>query len=183
MTSSVHPVVDLLGQMISIPSTSEQELEVGIFLEKYLQNLGWTVERVAIHPGSNRYNVYAYLGSTRKTRVMLTSHMDTVPPHISLELDLDAGIVWGRGACDDQGPLAAMIWAAKELQEQGKVKEGDLSLLFVVGEEKGGPGMLAANDLGLTWESIIFGEPTEGKLAKGHKGHVVFELTASGKAW
>lgn len=40
--------------------------------------------------------------------------------------------------------------------------------------------MLAANDLGLRWDAVIFGEPTESKLAVGHKGHFVFELTAEG---
>ncbi|KAF9874574.1 major facilitator superfamily transporter [Colletotrichum karsti] len=108
--------------------------------------------------------------------------MDTVPPHIPLTIDTDAGVVRGRGACDDKGPMAAQIFAVEELRQEGKVKKGDVSFLFVVGEEKGGPGMIAANDMNLTWEAGIFGEPTEGKLGKGHKGHLVFELTARGKA-
>lgn len=184
MTDSLnHPVVQLLRSLIDIDSTSEKELEIGIFLEKYLLGLGYTVERIAIAPGSSRHNVYAYLGQERKARVLLTSHMDTVPPHIPFSIDGD--VIRGRGACDDFGPMVAQIFAIEELRAEGKLNEsgGDISFLFVVGEEKGGPGMIAANDMGLEWEAGIFGEPTEGKLAQGHKGHVVFEVVARGIPW
>lgn len=172
------PVVTLLKQLMEIPSISEEEHEIGVFLANYLKDLGLSVELIPIAPGSSRCNVYAYLGKDRKARTMLTSHMDTVPPHIPLSIKGD--IIYGRGACDDKGPLAAQIIALEELRAEGAVKDGDVSLLFVVGEEKGGPGMLAANDMNLTWEAVIFGEPTEGKLATGHKGHYVFELFAKG---
>ncbi|KAI0439534.1 hypothetical protein F4803DRAFT_530947 [Xylaria telfairii] len=183
MASSImeHPVVGLLKSLMSIVSTSELEHSIGVFLEQHLQHLGYTVERIPIAPGSTRHNVYAYLGSVRKTRVLLTAHMDTVPPHIPLTIDGD--IIRGRGSSDDLGPLAAQIVAAEELREEGKIRaEGDIGLLFVVGEENGGHGMIAANDMGVTWESGIFAEPTESKLAKGHKGQVAFEVIARGVA-
>lgn len=174
------PVVKLTKQLMDIPSVSEEEKEIGIWLADYLKSLNYTVELIPIAPGSDRCNVYAYLGSNRKARTMLTSHMDTVPPHIPITIKGDT--IYGRGACDDKGPLAAQIIAAEELRAEGALKDGDVSLLFVVGEEKGGPGMIAANDMNLTWEGVIFGEPTEGKLATGHKGHFVFELFSSGVA-
>lgn len=177
-----HPVVGLLKSLMSIVSTSELEHSIGVFLEQHLRRLGYTVERIPIAPGSTRHNVYAYLGSSRKTRVLLTAHMDTVPPHIPLTIDSD--IIRGRGSSDDLGPLAAQIIAAEELRKEGKIRaEGDIGLLFVVGEENGGHGMIAANDMGITWESGIFAEPTESKLAKGHKGQVAFEVIARGVAW
>ncbi|KAH9908447.1 hypothetical protein F4778DRAFT_717265 [Xylariomycetidae sp. FL2044] len=186
-TSTTDPkvVIELLQKLINIESTSEKELEIGIFLESHLKSLGYTVERIPIAPGSTRHNVYAYLGSERKARLLVTSHMDTVPPHIPFSMeDADGGdkIIRGRGACDDLGPLVAQLTALEELRAEGQLKDGDVSFLAVVGEEKGGPGMLAANDMGLTWEAGIFGEPTEGKLGKGHKGNLVFELVANGKA-
>lgn len=177
-----HPVVDLLKSLMSIVSTSELEHSIGVFLEQHLQPLGYTVERIPIAPGSDRHNVYVYLGSSRETRVLLTAHMDTVPPHIPLTIDGD--LIRGRGSADDLGPLAAQITAMEELRREGKVRgEGDVGLLFVVGEENGGHGMIAANDMGLTWESGIFAEPTESKLAKGHKGQYAFEVVAQGIAW
>jgi acetylornithine deacetylase/succinyl-diaminopimelate desuccinylase-like protein len=174
------PVVNLLQQLMEIPSISEEEQQIGLFLSKYLKSLNYTVELIPIAPESTRCNVYAYLGNERKARTCLTSHMDTVPPHIGFRIEGD--IIYGRGSCDDKGPLAAQIVAVEELRAEGALKDGDASLLFVVGEEKGGPGMLAANDMNLSWEAIVFGEPTEGKLAIGHKGHFVFELFAKGFA-
>jgi len=176
-----HPVVLLLKSLMSIVSTSEFEYETGMILEHHLKSLGYTVERIPIETGSTRHNVYAYLGSSRQTRVLLTAHMDTVPPHIPLTIDGD--IIRGRGSSDDLGPLAAQILAAEELRKEGKLRaEGDIGLLFVVGEENGGHGMIATNDMGVYWESGIFAEPTESRLAKGHKGQVAFEVTAKGKA-
>lgn len=176
-----HTVVLLLKSLMSIVSTSSLEYEIGIFLEHHLQSLGYTVERIPIQPGSTRHNVYAYLGSSRQTRVLLTAHMDTVPPHIPLTIDGD--IIHGRGSSDDLGPLAAQVLAAEELRKERKLRaEGDIGLLFVVGEENGGHGMIAANDMGVFWETGIFAEPTESRLAKGHKGQIAFEVVAKGKA-
>ncbi|KAM5364067.1 hypothetical protein ACJZ2D_011684 [Fusarium nematophilum] len=174
------PAVKLLKQLMEIPSTSEEEQDIGKFLFSHLKSLNYNVDLIPIAPGSDRCNVYAYLGPNRKARTLLTSHMDTVPPHIPLRIEGD--IIYGRGSCDDKGRLAAQIIALEELRAEGAVGDGDVSLLFVVGEEKGGPGMLAVNDMNLAWEAVIFGEPTESKLATGHKGHYVFELFATGIA-
>jgi acetylornithine deacetylase len=183
MTSAIleHPVEDLLKSLMRIVSTSELEQSIGVFLEQHLQCLGYTVARIPIAAGSTRHNVYAYLGSERKTRILLTAHMDTVPPHIPLTIDGD--IIRGRGSSDDLGPLAAQIMASEQLRQEDKIRAGDVGLLFVVGEENGGHGMIAANEMGVTWESGIFAEPTESKLAKGHKGQVAFEVIAQGIAW
>ncbi|KAL0766611.1 hypothetical protein CaCOL14_011056 [Colletotrichum acutatum] len=168
-----HPVVGLLKSLMSIVSTSELEESIGVFLEHHLHSLGFTVERIPISPDSSRHNVYAYLGSSRKTRVLLTAHMDTVPPHIPLTIDGD--IIRGRGSSDDLGPLAAQILAAEELGKEGKVHEGDIALLFVVGEENGGNGMIAANDMGLNHS----GYPHLGKSATSALLAVLNDLSAA----
>jgi acetylornithine deacetylase/succinyl-diaminopimelate desuccinylase-like protein len=172
------PVVTLLKELMKIPSISEEEEKIGLYLEIYLKKRGYTVELIPIAPGLTRRNLYAYMGRNRKARTMLTSHTDTVPLHIPLSIKGD--IIYGCGACDDRGPLAAQIIALEELKSENAVKDGDVSLLFVVGEEQGGPKMLAANDMDLTWETVILGEPTEGTLATGHKGPYVFGLFAKG---
>ena len=56
-------------------------------------------------------------------------------------------------------------------------------MLYVVGEERGGVGIKAANAFGLSWEMVIFGEPTELKLASGHKGGLDFSVAAKGIAY
>ncbi|KAE8154267.1 hypothetical protein BDV25DRAFT_172337 [Aspergillus avenaceus] len=173
-------VVSLLNSLMDVPSTSDHEEDMARFLDDHLTGLGYTVERLPIADDSTRENVYAYLGTQRRTRVCLSSHMDTVPPHIPRRIE--GSTIYGRGACDDKGPMAAQICAVEELRKEGLVKEGDVGLLFVVGEEKGGPGMIAANSQDLSFEGVVFGEPTEGKLVTGHKGHCVFEVIAEGKA-
>lgn len=180
-----HPVVNLLLSLMSIISTSELEHDIGVFLETHLKSLNYTVERTPISPGSSRHNIYAYLGSTRKTRILVTAHMDTVPPHIPPTIDHENQIIRGRGSSDDLGPLAAQILAVEELRAASQIREGDVGLLFVVGEENGGHGMVAANKLydeGISWEAGIFAEPTENKLTKGHKGQLAFEVIATGVA-
>ncbi|OQE32302.1 hypothetical protein PENSTE_c001G10442 [Penicillium steckii] len=171
-------VIALLKQLMQIPSCSNEEEAIGIFLEKHLLSMGYKVERIPISPHSPRCNIYAYLGTSRKTRVCLTSHMDTVPPHIPLRETPD--IIYGRGSCDDKGPLASQITAVEELRQEGLLEPDDISLLFVVGEEKGGVGMFSANDMNLSWEAVVFGEPTDNLLAVGHKGHYVFDLVSEG---
>ena len=103
-----------------------------------------------------------------------------MPPYWPYERDGD--VIKGRGSVDAKGSVATQIKALEALIETGEVQEGDVGLLFVVGEEVGGDGMKKANDLGLTWESVIFGEPTELKLASGHKGIIGIDIRAQGKA-
>lgn len=127
-----------------------------------------------------RQNVLAYIGDKRQTRTLVTSHIDTVPPFWPYERRGDE--IWGRGSVDAKASVAAQIIAYQDLISAGKIAEGDVALLFVVGEETLGAGMKEANNLGISWESVIFGEPTELKLAAGHKGIMSLHITAKGKA-
>lgn len=171
-------LLDLHRNLVEIPSISGSEHNVSLYLRDYLQDHGFTAELQPVDDG--RENVFAYLGDTRQTRILVTSHIDTVPPFIPYERRGDQ--IWGRGSADAKGSVAAQIVAVQRLHEAQKISEGDVALLFVVGEERDGHGMKSANDLGLTWESVIFGEPTELKLATGHKGGLAFTVSAKGKA-
>lgn len=192
-------------RLIEIPSISGHEHDIADYLEHYLTARNFTVEKQEVEPlyeslyeslkrpslkgsslkssneQSQRYNILAYPGNLRKTRVLLSSHIDTVPPFLPYEIRKNNQI-WGRGSVDDKACVATQISAVEELLASGEVKVGDVALLFVVGEEVGGDGMKRANDLGLTWETVIFGEPTELKLASGHKGFTTFIIRATGKA-
>lgn len=92
------------------------------------------------------------------------------------------GVIHGRGSVDAKGSVATQVIAANNLLADKKIHPDDVSFLFVVGEEEGGDGMKAANGLNLKPKSILFGEPTEGKLASGHKGILGFKLHAKGQA-
>lgn len=176
---SDHSLLSLHKSLVKIESITQNEASVGTWLAKYLKHQGLTVEKQEV--SEDRINLYAYLGKTRKTTVLVSSHIDTVPPFWPYEHKSD-DTIWGRGTVDAKGSVAAQIKAYESLLSSKKIKEGDVSMLFVVGEETGGDGMRAANDLGVSWETAIFGEPTELKLASGHKGNIGITITAYGKA-
>lgn len=185
LTDYVVGNYSLLGfhkQLVEIESISNHEHNVAVFLKEYLESLGLTVEVNAMKDEyEDRFNVYAYYGKTRNTKVLLTSHIDTVPPF--KEYRVEGSKIYGRGSCDAKGSVASQVGAFLELLEEQSVQEGDLALLFVVGEEISGPGMKhALKTLGASWDVAIFGEPTELKLGVGHKGNYVFTLKAIGNA-
>ncbi|KAH6886868.1 hypothetical protein B0T10DRAFT_443012 [Thelonectria olida] len=175
---SLSSLLDLHKSLVQRPSITGSEANVSEFLTTYLRARGFTVEGQPVD--GDRENVFAYLHGSRSTRVLVTSHIDTVPPYWPYERRGDE--LWGRGTVDAKGSVAAQIIAVESLLHESKISQGDIALLFVVGEETGGAGMRAANELGLSWESVIFGEPTELKLARGHKGAMGFTVKAKGKA-
>ncbi|KAK9467626.1 hypothetical protein V1512DRAFT_270791 [Lipomyces arxii] len=166
--------------LVTIPSVTTYEHAAANFLNSYLTSQGWTVELQSVSATPERVNVFAYRGKTRENKVLFTSHIDTVPPFIPYSVH--DGYIWGRGSVDAKASVAAQIVAVSELLESGAVGEGDIALLYVVGEETDGIGMITANDLNLEFETAIFGEPTESKLAVGHKGLILADVYATGLA-
>ncbi|KAF9089464.1 hypothetical protein BGX23_006650 [Mortierella sp. AD031] len=164
--------------LVSISCITENESPCTQYLHAHLTNLGYTVELQTISPG--RENVLAYLGKGRNPRILFNTHIDVVPPYIEYREDEEN--VYGRGSSDAKGCMAAQVQAVEELRKEGKVKEGDIGFLFVVGEEVDHIGMVKANDLGLTPDYLIVGEPTESRLALGHKGVLRLNITIEGKA-
>jgi acetylornithine deacetylase len=168
-------VYDLTRKLIDIPSVTGDEANVGKFLADYLESLGYQVERQAVADG--RFNV---ITTTRqKPRVVLSTHMDTVPPYI--ESSEDEEKIYGRGACDAKGIIAAQIVAAERLRAEGV---DEIGLLFTVDEETGSAGARVANTGKRPGEThyMINGEPTDNKLAAATKGSLRFVLTTEGRA-
>ncbi|KAF2196969.1 Zn-dependent exopeptidase [Delitschia confertaspora ATCC 74209] len=177
-------LLSLHHSLIEIESISGNEGKIGKWLSHYLSSQNFTVELQEV--ASNRYNVFAY-GSKRLTNILVSSHIDTVPPFWPYEYNSTDDTIHGRGSVDAKASVAAQIIAVRELRE--KLLD-ELSLLFVVGEEVGGDGMAYFSDHQPRKESgevhkydtVIFGEPTEGKLVCGHKGMLSFTLKVRGKA-
>jgi acetylornithine deacetylase len=178
---AASPVLSLHRSLVEIPSVTGNERAVAEWLADWLTANNFTVETQAVGGfGGDRMNVFAYVGKNRTTHTLVTSHIDTVPPFIPYKAAVST--IYGRGSNDAKGSVAAQITAVQELVKEGVLGEGDVSLLYVVGEELSGDGMKAANHLGTTWKTVIFGEPTELKLAKGHKGILLFHVVSQGKA-
>jgi acetylornithine deacetylase len=168
-------LIELTRTLIDIPSLSGNEAEVADFLFSYLAGLGYSVERQEVSEG--RANIIATL--KEPARVVLSTHMDTVPPHITSSEDEEN--VYGRGACDAKGIIAAQIMAAEALRAEG-VQE--LGLLFTVDEEMGSLGARAANLHPRAGDCrfLINGEPTDNRLAVGSKGSLRLVIKALGRA-
>jgi acetylornithine deacetylase len=110
---------------------------------------------------------------------VLSTHLDTVPPFI--ESSEDDEFIYGRGACDAKGIIAAQIAAAEKLRAEGV---NDIGLLFTVDEEVTSAGAKAANEhpLAASCEFLINGEPTDNQLALGTKGSLQATISTSGRA-
>lgn len=126
--------------LVSISCITENEAPCTEYLRAHFTKLGYTVELQSIAPG--RENVLAYLGQGRNPRVLFNSHIDVVPPYIEYREDEEN--VYGRGSSDAKGSMAAQVQAVEELRREGKVKEGDVGFLFVVGEEVDHIGMVVS---------------------------------------
>ncbi|KAF2732268.1 Zn-dependent exopeptidase [Polyplosphaeria fusca] len=165
-------------KLVETVSTPEKEKKVGLWLKSYLEDKKFTVELQEVAP--KRYNLLAY-GKKRETPILVSSHIDTVPPFLPYYYNETSDVIGGRGSVDAKASVAAQIIAVQSLNQK---LHDDISLLFVVGEETGGDGMRAFSALEdrPQYEVVIFGEPTEGKLVCGHKGILGFTITTSGKA-
>jgi acetylornithine deacetylase len=168
-------VFELTRTLIDIESITPNEREVGEFLFQHIGDLAsrfqGVAEKMSVEPG--RDNVFVRFGDPV---VVLSTHMDTVPPFIPSREDDEQ--IWGRGACDTKGIIASMLMAAEALLAEGKRNFG---LLFVVGEERNSAGALVAAKNPRGSKFIINGEPTENQLALGSKGALRFEIVAHGR--
>jgi acetylornithine deacetylase len=168
-------VFELTRALVDIESVTNAEKRVGNYLFDHLsalaQKSGGRVERMSVE--AERFNVLAHWGDPLVT---LSTHMDTVPPFFPSREDEE--FIWGRGACDAKGIIAAMIAAGEKLLAAGHKNFG---LLFVVGEERDSAGAIVAAKNPSGSRYLINGEPTENVIALGSKGALRYEITAQGR--
>ncbi len=172
--------VALTRELVEIESTTYHEGPVGDFLAGFLDGRGWYVEKTAVPQpeesatSEERWNVYAG-PADQAPDLVLSTHMDTVPPHLPFREDEE--FLYGRGVCDAKGIIAAQCAAAEALRGAG-LKVG---LLFVSGEERDSAGARVANQDPKGSRFLINGEPTDNRLALASKGALRAVLTANGK--
>jgi acetylornithine deacetylase len=172
--------VELTRRLCEIESTTYHEGAVGDFLADFLSGQGWEVEKTPVAQpvesaqGGARWNVYAGIrGQTPE--LVFSTHMDTVPPYIPFSEDAD--FMYGRGASDAKGIIAAQVAAATALRASGL----PVGLLFVSGEERDSAGAKAANLNPKGSRYLINGEPTDNRLALASKGALRAVFKATGK--
>lgn len=180
-------VLDLHKKLVSIPLVLRHEHEISDYLWRFLRSHGMETLPSFV---DGRRSILAYFPHSEDPsrvhrKVLLTSHIDTVPPYISYRYDRDTETIYGRGVNDAKSCVAVQILSALELYRSGQLRAQDFAFLYVVGEEIDGDGMKQAMvDFGprFSFDTAIFGEPTENKLGRGHKGNYMFHIQANGLA-
>jgi acetylornithine deacetylase len=166
-------VFALTRKLIDIESTTGQEAAVAETLGLELTQLGYVVERMPVE--GDRCNLWATLPGHPRPELVLSTHMDTVPPFIPSSETADR--ICGRGSCDAKGIIVAQIAAAEKLKQESI----HVGLLFLVGEERDSQGAQIANQQPRGAKFLINGEPTENKLAVASKGTLRVEVVARGR--
>ncbi len=176
----------LLQDLIRIPSY-QTESDVVQYLAKRFEKLGIPYRTRKINE-AGRENIVATWGEGERS-LILNSHMDTVSPgdpaewtHPPFSAEIADGKVYGRGAADAKGSLAAMISALESIVRSGNPLDGKLILTAVAYEEESGLGTEAEVTGGTLADAAIIGEPTELQVHVAHKGVVRLAVTTHGKA-
>jgi acetylornithine deacetylase/succinyl-diaminopimelate desuccinylase-like protein len=188
--SSIHSVVDLCQALVRIPSenpsgssVSDGEEAIARFVGEFLESLGAQVEFEEIGPG--RPNVYGFwpVPSGTRQRILFAPHLDTVTvegmtvdPFLAECLD---GKLYGRGASDTKGSMAAMLWALKSVDlSKLNVAVGFAGLADEEFEQLGARACAVRNMA----DFAIVGEPTSLDVVYTHKGTAWIEIETRGKS-
>lgn len=185
----MDPSIRLLRDLVAIDSVNPSlvrgaagEAEIAAAIARHLRALGLDVHLQDVAPG--RQNVVGVLHGPEPGRsLMLCGHVDTVgvegmdAPFDPVERD---GRLYGRGAQDMKGGLAAMIDAVRILKERNW-RRGRIVVAAVVDEEY---ASLGADALVRTWtaDAAVVTEPTDLQIGIGHRGFAWFEIETVGRA-
>lgn len=172
---------------IRIPSSTFQEGPLADWLAGWLRGLGLEVEMMQVEnpvkPGTySRQPVALLKGTGGGPTLMLNGHMDpgvemtgwSVDPHAGIYKD---GWVWGMGAHDDKGGVAAMIAGVEALTKAGMRPKGDVLICPVVAHKYGGVGTRALLDGGITADMCINMEHSANTIANVCVGLMMVKIT------
>jgi len=186
--NNLEAPLEIAKDLIKIESYLEGEMEKNAV--EYIKNRfkKFQVKYDILSHNGNKIGIVVSIGKGRHS-LILHSHLDTVPPgdienwtHDPFEPHCSSGRLYGRGACDDKGSLAAMLSAFESLIPIAPKFNGKLILMAVGGEERGGTGTQVAMKKGYKAEAAVLGEPTNLEPKIAHKGVLRVEITVKGSA-
>jgi acetylornithine deacetylase/succinyl-diaminopimelate desuccinylase-like protein len=178
-----RPSVNPMGRAVSGPEYREGR--VTDYLISCLEGLGVAHERILVAPG--RENVVAYHESLESKRTLLWDvHQDTVPVEgmtiPPFEPRIQGDKLYGRGACDVKGSMAAMLVAFESLVRRQPIGAASVILAFTVDEEYTHLGSSRLVEDAVEADLAIVAEPTELNLVLAHKGAVRWKIVTKGIA-
>jgi acetylornithine deacetylase len=195
-----------LEALVRVPSVTGDEDRIAAILADRLEALGMAVEVFHPDPAAIREDpdwpgeevprrtlpvVLGRAGRPGGRRLVLSGHVDVVPPGDPATWTVDPwaavvrdGVLYGRGACDMKGGVAAILGAVRALRASGALATltGELLVALVPSEEDGGQGTLAAIRAGATGDLAIIPEPSGLDVVIAHAGAITFRLTVPGRA-
>ncbi len=172
--------------MVRTPSFSNQESRVAAQIAAEMKRIGLRdvyTDRIG--------NVVGRVGPGHGPVLMLNGHMDTVQVSdpsawtvAPFAAEIRDGVLYGLGACDMKGGLAAMIYGAKLLQDAGISLRGDVVVACVVQEEpsEGTSSRVLIEEERVRPEWVVLGEPTDLDVSRGQRGRLEMRLTAYGRS-
>ena len=176
--------LQFLQRLIQTPSLPGEEAEIAGLVLKEMQALGY--DEAYTDSAGNVIGVYRGQGTSPS--IMLNSHLDHVDvgdasrwKHPPFGGEIHDGKVWGRGAVDIKGPLAAQVYGVASLIAEQTRPPGDVYVTAVVQEEVGGVGaclLSSSSDPGL----VVIGEPSGNRVMRGHRGRTELVVRALGRS-
>lgn len=181
------PMVKLLRELVAIPSESGQERRVIRRIEREMRKLR-CFDRVWVDPMGN---LLAWLGSGPRL-VAIDAHVDTVGigdpaewKHDPYKGKLASGVVYGRGAGDQEGAIPAMLYGARLIKDLG-LDSSEYSLLLTC-------TVMEEDCDGLCWqyiveqddirpECVVITDSTNCKVLRGQRGRMEIGITVKGKS-
>ena len=184
--SDAEALARFVQELVRIPSPSTQEGALATRVAEEMRRVGFAdvwISRIG--------SVIGRIGPGHGPKLLFDGHMDTVdvgdparwsrPPYGGV---IENGVLYGRGACDMKGGLAAMLYSAKALLDSGVQLGGDLYVAAVVQEEpcEGLAARVLIEEEGLRPDFVVLGEPTNLQISLGQRGRIEMQVDVQGRA-
>jgi acetylornithine deacetylase len=191
----MNPTTALLRDLVALPSINPMgrdlagpniyEHRVTDYLESFFRTLGVPYERQSVSPLRDNIVARSNLPGARRT-LLFEVHQDTVPTdHMIIDpfgAVIENGRLYGRGACDIKGGMAAMLTAFTRLVREQPKGAANVIMACTVDEEHTFLGVQLLVKRGLAADAAVVAEPTKLEIVNAHKGAVRWHLSTTGKA-
>ena len=181
--SSLDRCVRFLQRLVRTQSMPGEEGEVAELVASEMRALGY--DEVEYDAAGNVIGLLR--GAEGAPSVMFNTHLDHVDagdpsdwPHPPYGGEVHDGLLWGRGAIDIKGPLAAQVHGVAQVVALGERPAGDVYVTSTVQEEVGGLGARYMAET-LRPDLVLIGEPSRNEVRRGHRGRVELRVQVRGK--